>query len=215
MSTEVILIRHGQSTANASGVWQGQLDFPLSELGREQARHAGGALARERIDAVYSSPLSRARQTAEIVSCKARGLAEVETLEGFSERRGGLLEGTTPEQRETEMPELMEKFLALPDEDRWRLVGAETNGEVLQRFEDALSTILSRHGAGEKVVVVSHGGAMRAFLRSRLGPEVLPDARRAPNASITRLLLEPDGEPRLLELASASHLPTEMEEPAE
>ena len=93
------------------------------------------------------------------------------------------------------------------------LAGAETDAEVLPRFEQALSEILSRHhptsGAS---VVVSHGGVMRAFLRDRFGPSVLPDQERAPNASITRLLYDaasPNAKPQLLELASVEHLSRE------
>ena len=65
---ELVLIRHGESTANATGVWQGQLEFPLSEEGRRQARLAGRALAGEAFDGLYSSPLSRAYETAEIIA---------------------------------------------------------------------------------------------------------------------------------------------------
>ncbi|MEW6636961.1 MAG: histidine phosphatase family protein, partial [Actinomycetota bacterium] len=68
---EIILVRHGQSTANASGVWQGQMEFPLSDEGRHQARLAGRALAEKRLDAIYSSPLSRAFETAEIIAREA------------------------------------------------------------------------------------------------------------------------------------------------
>ena len=57
---EIFLIRHGQSTANASGVWQGQMEFPLSEEGRLQSRLAGNAITGQPFDAIYSSPLGRA-----------------------------------------------------------------------------------------------------------------------------------------------------------
>src|SRR5215210_2337484 len=97
---EMILLRHGQSTANATGVWQGQLEFPLSEEGRRQARLAGRALAGESLDGLYSSPLSRALETAEIISREAGFSGKVVALEGLMERRGGLLEGTTLAERE-------------------------------------------------------------------------------------------------------------------
>ena len=61
---EVLLIRHGQSTANASGVWQGQLDFTLSEEGRLQAAKAGRALKDKEISGIYASPLARAFEDA-------------------------------------------------------------------------------------------------------------------------------------------------------
>lgn len=207
---EILLIRHGQSTANASGVWQGQMEFPLSEKGRQQARLAGEALAGERVDAIYSSPLSRAFETAEIIARETRFSGEVLPVRELMERAGGLLEGTTSEQRLARNPELMEKFLSIPEEERWALVGAETDEEVLERFEAAIAGIRGRHGAGERVLIVSHGGCMRAFLRQVLGPRALPGRQRLPNTSITRIKWSTNGlSPRLLQLASTDHLPEE------
>ena len=203
---ELVLIRHGQSTANASGVWQGRLEFPLSEEGRRQARLAGRALAGESLDGLYSSPLSRAFETAEIISRESGFPGDVITVEGLMERRGGLLEGTTLAEREARYPRLMKKFLSIPEEEGWVVVGAETDEEVLVRFELSISEIRARHPAGARIVVVSHGGAMRAFLRDRFGPEILPGTERAPNASITRVEWTTDGRPRLSELASIAHL---------
>jgi broad specificity phosphatase PhoE len=203
---ELVLIRHGQSTANATGVWQGQVEFPLSEEGRRQARLTGRALAGESLDGIYSSPLSRAFETAEIISREASFPGSVIAVEGLMERRGGLLEGTTLAEREARYPELMKKFLSIPEEERWVVVGAETDEEVLVRFVLSISEIRARHPAGARMVVVSHGGAMRAFLRDRFGPEILPGTERAPNASITRVVWGTDGRPRLAELASVGHL---------
>ena len=166
---ELLLIRHGQSTANATGVWQGRLEFPLSETGRRQARLTGRALAGETFDGLYSSPLRRAFETAEIISDEAGFPGGVAIVEGLMERRGGLLEGTTLAEREARYPELMEKFLSIPEEEGWVIVGAETDEDVLARFELAISEVRARHPAGARIVVVSHGGAMRAFLRARFG----------------------------------------------
>ena len=212
----MVLIRHGQSTANASGVWQGQMDFPLSELGRRQAEEAGRALGGAGvISGVYSSPLSRAFETAEILARAAGYEGEVIPVAGLTERHGGLLQGYTWAEQETRDPEFARKFLAVPEEQRWAMVGAETDEEILARFEDAISTILSRHAPGDRVVVVSHGGVMRAYLRDRFGGGVLPGTARASNASITRLLVGKNGTaPRLLELASTGHLSSERAEPA-
>jgi broad specificity phosphatase PhoE len=202
---ELLLIRHGQSTANAMGIWQGQMEFPLSEEGRIQARKVGKALTGERFDGIYSSPLGRAFETAEIIVRETNFPGAVVPVEGLTERRGGLLEGTTYAERVARNPELVNKFLELPEEERWTLVGAETDEEILHRFERALSDIRARHAAGARMVVVSHGGVMRAFLRDRFGPEVLPGTARAANASITRIEWV-GGTPRLRELASTQHL---------
>ena len=201
------MIRHGQSTANASGVWQGQLDFPLSDRGREQARLAGRALAAIGFDALYASPLSRAYQTAELIAHESGFERGVTAEPGLVERAGGLLEGTTRQEREDRFPELVQKLSNLPEEERWSIVGAETDEEVLNRFGAVISRIRTLHGAGSRVIVVSHGGSMRAFLRDLFGG-VLPDSQRTPNASITRFSWDPDGsDPQLVELASTKHMP--------
>jgi broad specificity phosphatase PhoE len=122
------------------------------------------------------------------------------------ERHGGSLEGTTHEERETRHPEFTKKLLSLPEEERWTLVGAETDGEVLARFEAAITGISARHAPGERLVIVSHGGALRAFLRDRFGPTVLPGAERAANASITHVEWQTGHTPRLLKLACTQHL---------
>jgi broad specificity phosphatase PhoE len=216
---EMLLIRHGQSTANASGVWQGQLDFPLSEEGRRQAAGAGRALKAARISGVYASPLSRAFETAEIVAREAGFSGEVIPMPGLAERHGGVLEGYTWAEQEARNPEFAEKFLALPEEERWAFADAETDKEILERFEGAVSKIRSHHPVPDgSIIVVTHGGVVRAFLRDRFGPSVLPGHERAPNASITRLLYDtehPNATPRLLELASTNHLSREEERHAQ
>src|SRR5215217_7412025 len=204
-SRELLLVRHGQSTANARGIWQGQMEFPLSERGREQAGMAAFALSQEPFDGLYSSPLSRAFETASIVRERTGFAREVVPVEGLSERSGGILEGYTWAEQERRNPELAKKFLAIPEEERWPLVGAETDEEDIARFEETLSSIRALHPGGGRIVVVSHGGVMRAFLRELFGPEVLPGAQRAANASITRLQWGEMG-PRLLEVASTAHL---------
>src|SRR5215213_3130631 len=202
---ELLLVRHGQSTANAKGIWQGQMDFPLSEEGRRQASLAGRGLSDEPFEGLYSSPLSRAFETAKIIRDRTGFAGEVFPVDGLSERHGGILEGHTWAEQEQRNPELAKKFLAIPEEERWALVGAETDEEVIARFHEALSSIRALHPGGARIVVVSPGGVMRAFLRELFGPEVLPGAPRAANASITRLQWGEMG-PRLLEVASTAHL---------
>lgn len=204
---ELILIRHGQSTANATGVWQGQLDFPLSELGRRQAAEAGRALRGVDIAGTYASPLSRAFETATTVAREAAFEGEIVPLRGLMERHGGVLEGLTWEEQEARDPGFAEKFLALAEEERWSLAGAETDEDILSRFVEALSSARAGHGPNDRLLIVSHGGVMRAFLRDLFGEEILPGSERAPNASITRLMWSKDGTPpELLELAATDHL---------
>lgn len=212
-SFEIVLVRHGQSTANAEGVWQGQLEFPLSGLGRAQASRAGKALASSgAVSGLYTSPLARAFETAELIRDELRSAGkfsgDLVAVPDLTERHGGLLQGRPFEQTRAENPELISKFRSLPEEEAWSLVGAETDAELMTRFGRAVSDIRSRHAGGPaRAVIVAHGGVLRAFLRATFGGEVLPDTARAPNASLTRVAWEPHAEaPELLELASVSHL---------
>ena len=159
----------------------------------------------EAFEGLYSSPLSRAFETASIIRDRTRFAGEVVPVGGLSERHGGLLEGHTWAEQERRNPELAKKFLAIPEEERWTLVGAETDEEVISRFGEAISTISANHPDGGRIVIVSHGGVMRAFLRDLFGPEVLQGAQRAANASITRLQWN-EAEPSLLEVAATTHL---------
>lgn len=207
-------MRHGQSTANAKGVWQGQLEFPLSSLGREQARRAGVALAGMGIvSGLYTSPLARAAETAEIISGELRAAGsfsgEVVELSGLSERHGGILQGRPFEQTRSENPELIEKFRNLPEEEAWSLLGAETDGQLMARFGEALTSIREMQAEEEnpRAIVVSHGGVLRAYIRDTFGGEALPGTVRAPNASLTRLYWSNPGQnPELLTLAETTHL---------
>ena len=183
------------------------MEFPLSEEGRRQAVLAGRALARGPMDGLYSSPLTRAFETAEAIRREARYPGAVVPVGGLSERYGGILEGHTWAEQEERNPDLARKFLAIPEEERWALVGAETDEQVIERFGRAISSIRAGHPDGARLVVVSHGGVMRAFLREVFGPDTLPGAQRAPNASITRLRWGRDGNPPVLvDLASTAHL---------
>jgi broad specificity phosphatase PhoE len=181
------------------------MEFPLSEEGRKQAAMVGLALSREPLDGLYSSPLSRAFETASIIRERAGFRGEVVPLEGLSERSGGILEGHTWAEQEQRNPELAKKFVAIPEEERWVLVGAETDEEVISRFGEAIASIGARHPEGSKIVIVSHGGVMRAYLIELFGPEVLPGTQRAANASITRVRWDEAG-PHLLEVAATMHL---------
>ena len=181
------------------------MEFPLSEEGRKQADMAGLALSRKPFDGLYSSPLSRAFETASIIRKRTGFAGEVVSAEGLSERSGGILEGHTWAEQERRNPELAKTLLAIPEEGRWALVGAETDEEVIARFGEAIASISTRHPEGSRIVIVSHGGVMRAYLRELFGPEVLPGAQRAANASITRMQWD-DAGPHLLEVAATTHL---------
>lgn len=203
---EALLVRHGESTANEARIWQGRLDYELSETGRDQAARAGRALAGISPARIYSSPLVRAASTAHIIAGEIGYPPEdIQCLTDLTERGGGLLEGHTWENFEASHPELASRFFDLPDEKRWDYLGAESTASALRRMRRALETVRGRHEPGEKAVLVSHGGLLGSFFLEEFGPEVPGERAPLENGSITRLLLT-DGGPRISALGDVSHL---------
>ncbi|HSL57710.1 MAG TPA: histidine phosphatase family protein [Acidimicrobiales bacterium] len=144
--TRLLLVRHGQSTWNADGRWQGQADPPLSDLGRLQARHAAASVGA--VAAIYASHLERARVTAEIIG-EELGIGPVIVDERLSERDAGEWSGLTRPEIEAEWPGWIDDGRRPPS---W-----EPNDRLLPRTLAALGRIHDEVGEGD-VLVVTHGG---------------------------------------------------------
>ena len=151
MTTTIVLVRHGETDWNAERRVQGHTDRPLNETGRAQARALADQLAREQFDAVYSSDLLRAYETARIVA-ERLGLA-VATLRELREKDFGSWEGLTD-------TVILERF---PDARSGAWGDGETAEELGMRVLDALRRIAAAH-PGRRVLVVTHGGPVRAVL---------------------------------------------------
>jgi broad specificity phosphatase PhoE len=191
-TTRVLVLRHGQSEGNVAQVWTSSFDgYPLTELGRKQARAAGEDLADRGIASLYSSPLPRARQTAAEVGA-VLGLSS-EVLEGVHELGVGVHEGATYEQMGDHARDVFTRW--------WRdadltggFEGGETGQEIVDRMRDALESVADRH-EGSTVLVVSHGGAMALGLQSlcaNLDAEFVSHHILA-NCELVELVREPDG----------------------
>jgi probable phosphoglycerate mutase len=149
------LVRHGETDWNLGNRFQGHADPPLNRTGRAQARELAVALADHRFDAVYSSPLRRAFETAEIIAA-AHGLQPVPDA-GLREVDVGEWEGLTREEVEERFPEQHRRWLAFGQ--GWD--GGETYEEMGRRVVATLLEIAPRHG-GETILCVAHGGPIRA-----------------------------------------------------
>jgi len=147
--TTLLLVRHGETDWNADGRLQGQTDRPLSDYGRRQARKLAEALEGEELEAIYSSDLARARQTAEIVG-ERLGLP-VELDPELREKDWGTWEGLTAVER-----------------DRVEFVGESTQAHQ-ERILGALRRIAERHPRDCRVLVVTHGGSMRRVQTAAMG----------------------------------------------
>src|SRR3954464_6799153 len=168
--TTILLVRHGETAWNLGRRLQGHSDQPLNDTGREQAVALARDLVSEPLDAVYSSDLSRARETARVVA-EEHGL-EVRTLPELRERHFGTWEGLTD-------VEIRERF---PEAARGSWGDGETRDAMSNRIFDALGRIAEQHPKG-RVLVVSHGGPLRAVL-ARCGVDGVD---RIDNCHVVRL----------------------------
>jgi probable phosphoglycerate mutase len=151
--TMLILARHGETDWNRDGIWQGHGDPPLNDLGRRQATELAEKLADVEIDALYSSDLRRAYETAEIVG-GAKGLTITADAD-LREMDVGSWSGLTTDEIQERFPE-----------------AAHHDGEAREAFHaravGALDRIARAH-EGQRVLVVTHGGVVRALQRQLFG----------------------------------------------
>ncbi len=159
--TTILLARHGETDWNREGRFQGHADPPLNDAGRAQAAALADALAADGIAAVYSSDLRRAAQTAEIVAARL-GLP-VRRHRGLREIDVGSWSGLTRAEVEQRFPDGFARWLHGD-------VGhdGETREQLTRRVHAAVLEIAGAH-AGQRVLVVTHGGAIRALQRVVLG----------------------------------------------
>jgi 2,3-bisphosphoglycerate-dependent phosphoglycerate mutase len=188
-ATRIIAIRHGETAWNVDARIQGSTDIALNDIGRWQAQRLAGALAHEIFEAVYSSDLQRAHETA--CSLAAACGKPVIADSGLRERRFGVFEGLTFAEIEARWPE---------QSQRWRQRDPDfgpNGGEVLshfyQRCVQAMSRLAARH-AGATIALVSHGGVLDCLYRAATRLDLCaPRTWKVANASINRVLCTAQG----------------------
>jgi broad specificity phosphatase PhoE len=167
MATRIYLIRHGATALNLSVPYRLQgrrSDPPLDERGREQARRAGQALIGVRLDAVYSSPLRRAMETARLVG-NPRGILPI-PVEDLIEAEIGRWEGLTWDEARERDPDDYQRFHATPGTSPYP--EGESFAEVAARVTPVLLSLAMGH-PGAKIAVVAHNIVNRAVLAGPLG----------------------------------------------
>jgi probable phosphoglycerate mutase len=197
-SARLLLVRHGETSANLDGVWHGSTDTPLTPRGHAQAGRVAERLARECADAtaIYTSDLQRARDTATPIA-RALGL-RLATEPGLREYDLGSWEGKTYRELH-EQHRLWDHMRADP---HYAPHGGESPLAVAQRITGALRRIASSH-ADARVVVVSHGGALSLAFGLLLDDDYSRWRRVMDNCAVTELRLEPL---ELLRFNDTSHL---------
>jgi broad specificity phosphatase PhoE len=153
--TNFFLVRHGETDWNRLGRIQGATDIPLNDTGRDQARATGEKMQGRKWDVIFSSPLSRALETANIIA-SCIGLPEPTPVPDIVERNYGEAEGMTGPELEAFYP------------DDTPVPGRETREAVKDRVLAAMHSIAAAN-KGKNVIIVAHGGVIRAVLQSTTG----------------------------------------------
>jgi len=161
----LVIWRHGETDHNASGIWQGQLDTPLSDLGREQAHTAAAALTAYSPSVIVSSDLQRAADTARSLAVRA-GL-QVRYDARLREIHAGLWQGMTAGDVAEQFP--VELAALEAGEDIRRGVHGESLAQVAERTRAAADELLADLPPGECAVIATHGVSGRAIVASLVG----------------------------------------------
>ena len=157
--TRFCLIRHGQTDWNIEGRYQGQSDVPLNENGRTQAQNLAQELRGQKFAAIYSSDLSRAKETAEIVAVYQNLPVLVDTR--LREINQGEWEGQLVDVIKERYAELWRQSMI--DPATVRPPGGETVAEVASRMVEALSEMAQLY-PNKSVLIASHGLALATIL---------------------------------------------------
>jgi broad specificity phosphatase PhoE len=184
--TTILLARHGESDWNAERRWQGHADRPLSQRGVEQANALAARLEGVALDAVYSSDLERARETAAVVA-RSKGL-QVQARRDLREVDVGSWSGLTRDEARELFPEGYERWLH--GGPGW--TDGETYEEMTERIGATVHSIAREH-AGGRVLIVSHGGPIRAVHALALDIDVHSYRRMRPvepNARLSAVCIE-------------------------
>ena len=157
---KIMLVRHGKTAWNGTGKIQGHSDIELDEIGIEQAKKLAAHCPFDKVDAIYSSDLQRARVTAEILAEKFN--LPVQTMVELREVHFGDWEGKIFSELEKVEPENVKKFFRKPDE--LKINNAETFFEAQARAMASLKRIIASNKNDAQIIVVAHGAITRTII---------------------------------------------------
>jgi broad specificity phosphatase PhoE len=163
----LLLIRHAESLGNQARQIQGQTQEPLTQLGRHQATQLGQFLGQLTWSPthLYTSPLRRAQETAQIVADCVGGL-DITPHPDLQEIDNGVLQGLTWTEAQQQFPDLCQRLESTP---LWQPIpGAETPAQAQVRAARFVQDLLSRHANPDRILLVSHGGILPYLLAALL-----------------------------------------------
>lgn len=186
--TRLLVVRHGETDWNRQQRFQGQIDVPLNATGMAQAARVAERLAADRHDALFSSDLQRARETAAPLGAAWR--MPPLALSGFREQNFGVLEGLDVPTIQARHPDLWQRWLEHRAD--FALPGGESLRQFHARVMAAVRELAAAH-AGARLAVVTHGGVLDMLWRTAnalplQGPRECP----IPNAGLNRVRVRDD-----------------------
>ena len=200
--SDIILIRHGETDWNRAMRFQGQTDIPLNATGLLQAQRLTGRVAAESVDAVVSSDLQRAMQTAAPAAAQL-GLSPAREI-GFREQCFGVAEGLTSTEIRQQRPEDWARWTSFQADESFE--GGESTRQFHARSLAALRSVAALH-AGKTVLVVTHGGVLDMIFRTARALSLDgPRMAEIPNAGFNRVAVAADGRIDILVWADTAHL---------
>ncbi|MGJ7533199.1 MULTISPECIES: histidine phosphatase family protein [unclassified Variovorax] len=205
-TTDLILIRHGETAWNRELRFQGHADVPLNDIGHEQARRLGLRLAGETVvQHIISSDLMRAQQTAAPAASQLS--LPVVTSAGLREQFFGVVEGMRSDEIQSLHPRAWEEWLEFREDHA--MPEGETAREFHTRIIAALGSIAAAH-KGQHLIVVTHGGVLDMVWRTARGLSLSgPRQSDIPNAGFNRIRIADAARPddiEIVEWADTRHL---------
>ncbi|MHB1629590.1 MAG: histidine phosphatase family protein [Bacilli bacterium] len=206
---DVYFIRHAVTEENLRYTLIGRSNPPLHPLGQTQAAAAAAALRTIEFDAIYTSPLQRAHDTAVAIARAQRTSPAVVDVPDLRELDLGILDGVSSFTAYEQHRELMDQALSMEAPDEFSLPEGERRADALQRFHGALQTLAA--AAAGPLCIVTHGGVLGLWL-ARLHSQPLARFRewQPPHASITRARVRSDGGADVQQRGDMSHVPASL-----
>jgi broad specificity phosphatase PhoE len=195
---KLFCVRHGETLFNFAGRIQGQLDSQLSPLGRRQCQAVAEALGALAIDAVISSPLSRARESAQAIADQLKLSVEIEPR--LMEINAGVFQGLSWDDIDQQFPAEAVRWRS-QDPD-YRIPAGESRRDLMARAREAFCAI--RESGYRQAIVVAHGGSLSAAFKALLEIPATRNPFTLGNGSISTVVWEKDF--KLLTLNETGHL---------
>lgn len=158
------MVRHGETDWNIEGRAQGQTDTPLNEKGHSQAKMVASRLDGVEFAAAYASDLTRVMETAKPI-VEGRSL-DVQAMPALREKRYGMLEGMSFKEVEAQHPEIFKRLFE--ENMDFAPPEGESDSDVFERVSVATDALKSAHDGDSNVLIVGHGGSLRAMMVSIL-----------------------------------------------